>query len=416
MSIKRIDKETFRRACRAAADDMEKYGKSNREIAENNLIKVLDCFRRERIGIQHFGAGSGYGYNDEGRDRLESLYASVFAAEAALVRQQIISGTHAIALAFFGNLLPGDELLSLGMPYDTLLKVIGKDDPPNPGSLRELGVKWRVVEFDFSDPDPKLVAAAIGPQTKMLAIQRSRGYSLRPALSVKQIGEICQAVKDKHPQVIIFVDNCYGEFVEEKEPSQCGADLLAGSLIKNPGAGLAPGGGYLAGKADLVERAAYRLTVPGVGREMGASLISNRLYYQALFLAPSIVAEAVQGVIFAASLFERLGFEVSPLAKEQRSDIVQAVRLGSPEDLLGFCQGIQRYSPVDSFAAPEAWPMPGYSDEIIMAAGCFIQGSSIELSADGPLRPPYTVFLQGGLSRYHTKYAVSRAIFELFCA
>ncbi|MCL1873407.1 MAG: methionine gamma-lyase family protein [Clostridiales bacterium] len=414
MSITKIDKETFRQACRAAADDMEEFGGLSREIAEKNLVRVLDCFRRERIGSHHFGAGSGYGYNDEGRDRLESLYALVFATEAALVRQQIISGTHAISLALFGNLLPGDELLSLGMPYDTLLKVIGKDDPPHPGSLRELGIDWRVLEFDFTAPDPELVAAAIGPRTKILAIQRSRGYSLRPALSVAQIGKICQIVKDKHPQVIVFVDNCYGEFVEEKEPSQCGADLLAGSLIKNIGAGIAPGGGYIAGRADLVERAAYRLTVPGVGREMGASLISNRLYYQALFLAPSIVAEAVQGVIFAASLLERLGFGVTPAANEQRSDIVQAILLGQAEDLIAFCQGIQRYSPVDSFAVPEAWPMPGYSNEIIMAAGCFVQGSSIELSADGPIRPPYTVFLQGGLSRYHTKYAVIRAIEDIF--
>ncbi|MCL2677977.1 MAG: methionine gamma-lyase family protein [Clostridiales bacterium] len=402
----------LRELCRHAEAEMKKYGDGIAETVERNTLKVLDCFREAGVAAWHFSPSTGYGYNDRGRDKLDELYALVFSGEAALARQQIVSGTHAITLCLFGNLLPGDELLSLGQPYDTLRKIIGADKR-TPGSLCELGVKYREVEVDFSNPAPLAVASAVNRDTKMLLIQRSRGYKWRDSLSVAQIEEIIKAVKARHPKVTVFVDNCYGEMVEEREPTQAGADLMAGSLIKNAGAGIAPSGGYIVGKKDLVERAAYRLTTPGGGREVGASLMDNRLFYQALFLAPLIVGEALCGAVYAASLLAAAGFRVSPAPQEKRSDIIQAARLGSAERLIRFCQGIQRYSPVDSFAKPLPGPLPGYEHEVIMAAGGFVQGSSIELSADAPLYEPYNVFLQGGLSRWHVKHAVSRTLEDM---
>ena len=396
----------------AARKEMEVFAPQAEQIAETRFIQVLEAFRAERISATDFAPTNGYGYHDAGRDKLELLYARVFGTEAALIRQQIVSGSHAISLALFGNLLPGDELLSLGMPYDTLQTVMGLNHQV-PCSLREMGVHCRVLDMDFNQPDLEEIVSALTPQTKMLAIQRSRGYSLRASLSVAKIAAITQAVKRVRPDVIVFVDNCYGEFVEEHEPSHMGADLIAGSLIKNPGAGLAPSGGYVAGKEIYVERAACRLTFPGAGREIGASLMSNRLYYQALFQAPQTVKEALLGMVFAASLLQRLGFSVSPKPDERRADTIQVAKMGDPKLLCAFCQGIQRYSPVDSFVTPEPAPMPGYDNDIIMAAGGFVSGSTIELSADAPLREPYLVFLQGGLNRYHAAYAVTHTLLDM---
>ncbi|MDO4582168.1 MAG: methionine gamma-lyase family protein [Bacillota bacterium] len=395
-----------------ARRDMDKYLRVAAPVAESNLRRVLEAFRAERVSAQHFQPSTGYGYNDAGRDKLEALYARYFGAEAALVRQQIASGSHAICCALAGNLLPQDELLCLGMPYDTLQTVIGIKSI-GAGSLREQGVSCRVLDIDFAKPDAALIASQIRPETKIVAIQRSCGYTDRPALSVAQIGELCAAIHAASPSVIVFVDNCYGEMVEEREPSHVGADLLAGSLIKNIGAGIAPAGGYIAGREELVERAAYRLTIPGGGRELGATLSDNRNFYQALFLAPQIVLEAQLGAVFVASVFAQLGYRVHPAADAPRSDIVQTVYLGDAELLKAFCRGIQKYSPLDSFVSPEPWPMPGYANDIIMAAGGFIAGSSIELSADAPLREPYAVYIQGGLSRYHVIYAVENTLRDL---
>lgn len=395
----------------AARHDMEAYAPYASEICEARFCQVLDAFRAERVSATHFATSSGYGYNDAGRDKLEALYCRVFHTESALMRQQIVSGSHAISLALFGNLLPGDELLCLGMPYDTLQTVIGLKREV-PCSLRELGVSCRVLDIDFRAPDTAAILAALAPKTKMVALQRSRGYSLRPSLHVAEIDRIATAIKKARPDILVFVDNCYGEFVEADEPGE-NIDLIAGSLIKNPGAGLASGGGYVCGKALYVERAACRLTVPGAGRELGATLADNRLFYQSLLLAPQIVMEALLGAVFAASLFARLGFTVSPTADEQRADIIQTVCMETPERLIAFCQGVQRYSPIDSFVTPEPWPMPGYDHDIIMASGGFVAGSSIELSADAPLRPPYLAFLQGGLNRYHVVSAISRTMRDM---
>ncbi len=397
---------------KAAALDMENFSRAFSPTAEKNTIRVLNTMRQERLSSQHFPPGSGYGYNDIGRDKLEDVYARVFGAEAALMRQQIISGTHAISLALFGNLLPGDELLTLGQPYDTLQTVIGSRRL-TPGCMLEMGIKHRNFEIDFDSPDLQAIVNAIQNDTKIVALQRSRGYSSRNSLSVSKIVDINKAIKATYPDVIVFVDNCYGEMVEPFEPSYYGIDLMAGSLIKNPGAGLTPAGGYIVGKSNFVERAAYRLTIPGAGREVGASMVDNRIYFQALFLAPSIVAEALAGAVFTASLLKRLGFEVSPEPDQERTDIIQAVKMANAEQLEVFCQGIQKYSPVDSFVRPEPWPMPGYDNDIIMAAGGFVQGSSIELSADAPIREPYLLFIQGGLSRFHTKYAVSQTVLDM---
>ncbi|MDO4732845.1 MAG: methionine gamma-lyase family protein [Bacillota bacterium] len=382
------------------------------KICEENFYRVLNAFREEKVSAQHFRTTTGYGYNDMGRDKLEQVYARVFGAEAALLRQNIVSGSHAIFLALAGNLLPGDQLLSLGLPYDTLQTVMGINHP-TPGSLRESGVECTIYDMDFAHPKLEEIKAQLTARTKIVALQRSRGYSLRPSLSVKSIVEICDAVKSVRPDVIFFVDNCYGEFVETKEPSMFSVDLMAGSLIKNPGAGIAPGGGYIVGRAELVERAAVRLTVPGAGSELGPTLSDPRPYYQSLYLAPQIVLEALLGAIFSACVLEQLGFQVSPGSRESRADIIQTVKLSTPERLIAFCQGIQKYSPVDGFVSPLPWPMPGYDNDIIMASGSFVDGSSIELSADAPLREPYVVFMQGGLNRWHTVYALENTLRDM---
>lgn len=372
-----------------------------------NHQKVLKAFQNNRISDYHLKGTTGYGYSDIGRDTLEKVFAEIFKGEKALVRSQIVSGTHAIALALFGILKPGDELLSIsGRPYDTLEELIGIRGREC-GSLKELGVTYREIglldngKFDFES-----IKEALHEKTKLITLQRSRGYAWRPSLSIKDIGEIAAFVKSIKSDVIIFVDNCYGEFVESKEPLEVGADLIAGSLIKNPGGGLAPIGGYVIGRGDLVEMAANRLTAPGIGQAVGASLEVNRLFYQGLFIAPHVVKEALKGVIYAACLFEKLGFEVSPKFTEPRTDIIQAIKFQSPEKMIAFCQGLQSASPIDGHVVPEPSGMPGYEDHVIMAGGTFIQGSSIELSADGPLREPYIAYLQGGLAFEYTKIGV----------
>ena len=376
------------------------------QVAEYNQAKVIRAMQKNRVSAACFAASTGYGYDDFGRDNLERVYADVFHTEAALVRPQITCGTHALTIALSGNLLPGDELLSpVGLPYDTLQEVIGIR--PSPCSLAEYGVSYRQVDllpdgtFDYEN-----IAKAIGPKTKMVTIQRSKGYATRPTFSVKQIGELIAFCKNIKPELIVMVDNCYGEFVETMEPSDVGADMTVGSLIKNPGGGLAPIGGYIAGTQECVDRCAYRLSAPGLGREVGANLGLMTSLYQGFFLAPTVVAGAEKGAIFAANLYQPLGFRCVPDAQESRHDIIQAVELGSEEGMIAFCKGIQAAAPVDSFATP--WPseMPGYQDRVIMAAGAFVQGSSIELSADGPIRPPYAVYFQGGLTWYHAKLGI----------
>lgn len=383
------------------------------KTAEYNQLKVVRAMQKCRVSAECFQSGTGYGYNDIGRDTLEEVYANVFHTEAALVRAQITCGTHALAVALAGNLRPGDELLSVsGKPYDTLEEVIGIR--PSNGSLAEYGVSYRQVDlladgsFDFDG-----IRAAIRPNTKLVEIQRSKGYQTRPTLSVQAIAEAIRFVKDINPDILILVDNCYGEFVEEKEPSDFGADMVVGSLIKNPGGGLAPIGGYIAGTKRCIENAAYRLTSPGLGREVGASLGVNRDFFQGLFLAPTVVAGALKGAIFAANIYERLGFKVVPNGTEDRHDIIQAVEFGTPEGLIAFCEGIQFAAPVDSYVTPEPWAMPGYDSDVIMAAGAFIQGSSIELSADGPLKPPYAAYFQGGLTWEHAKLGILRSLQRL---
>lgn len=383
------------------------------KTAEYNQLKVVRAMQKCRVSAECFQSGTGYGYNDIGRDTLEEVYANVFHTEAALVRAQITCGTHALAVALAGNLRPGDELLSVsGKPYDTLEEVIGIR--PSNGSLAEYGVSYRQVDlltdgsFDFDG-----IRAAIRPNTKLVEIQRSKGYQTRPTLSVQAIAEAIRFVKDVNPDILILVDNCYGEFVEEEEPSDFGADMVVGSLIKNPGGGLAPIGGYIAGTKKCIENAAYRLTSPGLGREVGASLGVNRDFFQGLFLAPTVVAGALKGAIFAANIYERLGFKVVPNGTEDRHDIIQAVEFGTPEGLVAFCEGIQFAAPVDSYVTPEPWAMPGYDSDVIMAAGAFIQGSSIELSADGPLKPPYAAYFQGGLTWEHAKLGILRSLQRL---
>ena len=368
------------------------------QVAEYNQAKVIRAMQKNRVSAACFAASTGYGYDDFGRDNLERVYADVFHTEAALVRPQITCGTHALTIALSANLLPGDELLSpVGLPYDTLQEVIGIR--PSPCSLAEYGVSYKQVDllpdgtFDYEN-----IAKSIGPKTKMVTIQRSKGYATRPTFSVKQIGELIAFCKNIKPNLIVMVDNCYGEFVETIEPSDVGADMTVGSLIKNPGGGLAPIGGYIAGTQECVDRCAYRLSAPGLGREVGANLGLMTSLYQGFFLAPTVVAGAEKGAIFAANLYQPLGFRCVPDTQESRHDIIQAVELGSEEGMIAFCKGIQAAAPVDSFATP--WPsdMPGYLDRVIMAAGAFVQGSSIELSADGPIRPPYAVYFQGGLT------------------
>lgn len=371
------------------------------ETAESNTLKVLNAMREVRLSEAHFTTTSGYAYDDIGRQKLDELYAMVFDAEKALVRTQFVSGTHALATVLFGLLRPGDTLLSVtGVPYDTMQTVIGYAHP-SPGSLKEFGISYDEVPLQDGRVDLTVLSQKVTPKTKVALIQRSRGYSLRPPLTMKNISQICRTIKAIQPHCVCFVDNCYGEFVNLAEPITAGADIMAGSLIKNPGGGLAPTGGYIAGKAALVELAAYRLTAPGMGDELGASLANNRLLFAGLFLAPHVVSQAMKGAIFAAGVFSHLGYAVSPAFAERREDIIQAIELKSPKKLIAFCRGLQKYSPVDSFAAPEPWNMPGYADQVIMAAGTFVQGASIELSADGPMRPPYHVYLQGGLTFEH---------------
>ena len=375
-------------------------------VAEYNQAKVLHAMQKNRVGAQCFAATTGYGYDDVGRDNLERVYADTFHTEAALVRPQITCGTHALTVALAANLLPGDELLSpVGAPYDTLEEVIGIR--PSPCSLKEYGVRYRQAELTAEGGfDYDAIRAAVNERTKLATIQRSKGYATRPTFSVRQIGELIAFLKSIKPDIICMVDNCYGEFVETIEPSDVGADMIVGSLIKNPGGGLAPIGGYICGRRELVERCAYRLSAPGLGQEVGANLGLLPAMYQGFFLAPTVVASALKGAIFAANLYERQGFRVVPNSTESRHDIIQAVELGSREGMIAFCKGIQSAAPVDSYADPIPWPMPGYEDEVIMAAGAFVQGSSIELSADGPIRPPYAVYFQGGLTWYHAKLGI----------
>jgi cystathionine beta-lyase family protein involved in aluminum resistance len=386
------------------------------ENAEYNQMKVIKAMQDNRVSDIHFAATTGYGYNDLGRDTLEAVYASVFHTESALVRPNLISGTHALSIALSGNLRPGDELLSpAGKPYDTLEEVIGIRE--STGSLKEYGVCYRQVDllpdgtFDYES-----IKKAVNEKTKLVTIQRSKGYDTRPTFSVSQIGELIAFVKKLKPDVICMVDNCYGEFVERIEPSDVGADMIVGSLIKNPGGGLAPIGGYIAGKTECIDRASYRLTAPGLGKEVGASLGLNQSFYQGLFLSPTVVAGALKGAIFAANVYEKLGYPVVPNGSESRHDIIQAVTFGNPEGVIAFCQGIQAAAPVDSFVAPEPWNMPGYDAPVIMAAGAFVQGSSIELSADGPIKPPYAVYFQGGLTWYHAKLGILMSMQKLLDA
>ena len=396
-----------------AARKMDEFGAKRAKVEEANFAKVLNAFRKCRVSEINLKTTSGYGYGDVGRDTLEEIYAEVFCGEAALMRQQIVSGTHAIALALMSNLLPGDELVYVGTPYDTLHKAIG-DLGDEPGSLIEMGVKYREIDFDFEKFDLQQIKDGINDNTKIMAIQRSKGYNWRKSLSIAEIGQIIEAAKSAYPDVIVFVDNCYGEFVEDREPLEVGADYMAGSLIKNPGGGLAPCGGYIVGRADLVDRAAARLTCPGIAKEVGASLGDQRLFYQGLYLAPQIVGEALRSAVFAAALLEDLDFEVLPKADDERTDIIQGIKWGREELLLAFCQGIQKYSPIDSFVTPLPWDMPGYTDQVIMAAGTFVSGASIELSCDAPVVPPdYNLYFQGGLSRYHGKIAIGNTVRDM---
>lgn len=400
---------------REAAAAMQKFAAGYAEVAEHNFARVLDALRAHKISENHLTDSTGYGYGDVGRDTLELVWAEVLAAESCLLRQQIVSGTHAISLALLGNIRPGEELLYVGAPYDTLQKIIGLQGEA-PGSLLEMGGLYREIDVDFNQLDAEKIVAAIEPQTKILAFQRSRGYAWRPALALDELGAIIRAVKTAYPNIIVFVDNCYGEFVTEQEPLAVGADLIAGSLIKNPGGGIAPCGGYVAGRADLVERAACRLTAPGIGAEVGCSLTAQRVFYQGLFLAPLTVQEALCGAEYTAAFCRAMGFPVLPEVGAKRSDIVESVQFGSPELLIAFCRGIQKYSPVDSYVQPEPWDMPGYTDQVIMASGSFVSGSSIELSADAPIRAPYIAYFQGGLNRYHAKLAVSRTFRDMAAA
>ena len=384
------------------------------ETAEINQLKVIHAMQKNRVSENHLWGTTGYGYNDSGRDTLEAVYADIFQTEDALVRSQITCGTHALTIALSSILRPGDELLSpVGKPYDTLEEVIGIR--PSRGSLAEYGVSYRQVElledgtFDYDS-----ICKAINEKTRLVEIQRSKGYQTRPSFSVKQIGELIAFVKSIKPDVICMVDNCYGEFVDTIEPSDVGADMVVGSLIKNPGGGLAPIGGYIAGTKECVENASYRMTCPGLGSEVGATLGVNRSFFQGFFLAPTVVAGALKGAIFAANIYEKLGFGVVPNGTESRHDIIQAVTFGTPEGVIAFCEGIQAAAPVDSFARPVPGDMPGYDSQVIMAAGAFVQGSSIELSADGPIKPPYAVYFQGGLTWEHAKLGILMSLEKLY--
>ncbi|MDE6750401.1 MAG: methionine gamma-lyase family protein [Lachnospiraceae bacterium] len=399
--------------CGGILENLKERFQSIDEIAEYNQLKVIHAMQECRVSEACLLGTTGYGYNDLGRDTLEKVYAKVFHTEDALVRPQITCGTHALALALMSNLRPGDELLSpVGKPYDTLEEVIGIRE--SKGSLKEYGITYRQVDLlDDGRFDYEAIRAAVNEKTKLVTIQRSKGYQTRPTLSVAAIGELISFIKQIKPDIICMVDNCYGEFVETIEPSDVGADMVVGSLIKNPGGGLAPIGGYITGRKDCVENAAYRLTSPGLGKEVGASLGVMTSFYQGLFLAPTVTASALKGAIFAANIYEKLGFPVIPNSTECRHDIIQAVTFGTPEGVIAFCQGIQAAASVDSHVTPEPWDMPGYDSQVIMAAGAFVSGSSIELSADGPIAPPYAVYFQGGLTWPHAKLGIMKSLQNL---
>jgi cystathionine beta-lyase family protein involved in aluminum resistance len=384
-------------------------------IKEQNQLKVIRAMQLEKVSDTHFSGTTGYGYNDRGREILDAVYAHAFKAEDALVRHSITCGSHALALCLYGVLRPGDELLSItGKPYDTLDEVIGLRGQPGAGSLKEYGVSYHQVELTQEGLlDLEAIEKAINPKTKLIFIQRSRGYAWRPALTIAEIERVVAYVKRLKPDVWVMVDNCYGEFVEEREPTEVGVDLMAGSLIKNPGGGLVPSGGYIAGRKDLVELVSYRMTLPGLGREVGATLGQNRLLFQGFFMAPHVVAESLKGAVFTAQLMRSLGFETYPGPFDPRCDLIQAIKFNREDAVIAFCQGIQEGSPVDSFVKPEPWDMPGYDSPVIMAAGAFIQGSSIELSADAPIRPPYTAYMQGGLVYEHVKLGAMCAVQKL---
>lgn len=408
-----IDKKVLDFAIETEKEIKDKFENIDRN-AEYNQYKVISAMQKNRLSDAHFSATTGYGYNDIGRDTLEQVYADVFHTESGLVRPQIISGTHALTVALSGNLRPGDELLSpVGLPYDTLQGVIGIR--PERGSLAEYGVKYRQVDLlPNGDFDYENIRKAINEKTKLVTIQRSKGYSTRPSLTVEKIGELISFIKSIKKDVICMVDNCYGEFVDIIEPTDVGADLAVGSLIKNPGGGIAPVGGYIVGKEEYVENAAYRLTAPGLGKEVGPSLGVIPALFQGFFLAPTVVAASLKCAEFNARLFERLGFSCFPSSNEKRADIVQAINMKSSENVIAYCQGIQKGSPVDSFVTPVPWDMPGYDCPVIMAAGAFVQGSSIELSADAPIKPPYTVFMQGGLTWQHAKLGTLTALQSMY--
>lgn len=399
------------------ADEIEDSLKERFEeidaIVECNQLKVLSAMQKHKLSDIHFAGTTGYGYNDAGRETLEKVYAEIFGTEAALVRPQITCGTHALALALMSNLRPGDELISpVGKPYDTMEEIIGIR--PSKGSLAEYGITYKQVELlEDGTFDYDKIKEAISDKTKMVTIQRSKGYLTRPTFSVGQIGELIQFIKEIRSDIICMVDNCYGEFVELQEPSNVGADMVVGSLIKNPGGGLAPIGGYICGTKECVENAYYRLTAPGLGSEVGATLNVNRSFFQGLFQAPQVVGGALKGAIFAANIYEKLGYACVPNATEERHDIIQAVTFHNPDKVVAFCEGIQYAAPVDSFVTPTPWPMPGYDCDVIMAAGAFISGASIELSADAPMHEPYTVYFQGGLSYHHAKYGILKSLARL---
>ena len=407
-----ISKEVYRFGENVLSSIKNKFEKID-EMAELNQLKVLGAMQKCHVSEACLYSTTGYGYNDIGRETLEKVYAEAFGAEDALVRPHITCGTHAIAIAISANLRPGDELISpVGKPYDTLEEIIGIR--PSKGSLAEYGISYKQVELlDDGSFDYDGIRKAITGKTKMATIQRSRGYLSRPTLSVDRIGELIAFIKSINPNIICMVDNCYGEFTQEKEPTQVGADIMAGSLIKNPGGGIAPIGGYIAGKSEYIENCAYRLTTPGLGKEVGATLNTNRAFFQGFFLAPSVTASALKGAIFAANLYEKLGYNALPLGDEERYDIIQQITFGDPNAVIAFCEGIQAAAPVDSFVTPEPWAMPGYDSDVIMAAGAFVSGASIELSADGPIKPPYSVYFQGGLTWAHAKFGVLMSLQKL---
>lgn len=408
-----ISKEVYD-YCEDILVSLEDRFKEIDKVTEYNQLKVIKAMQDNKVAENCLYGSTGYGYNDVGRDTLEKVYASIFHTESALVRQQITCGTHALNVALAANLRPGDELISpVGKPYDTLEEVIGIRE--SKGSLAEYGITYKQAELkEDGSFDYDAIRSIISEKTKLATIQRSKGYLTRPTFSVAQIGELISFIKSINKDIICMVDNCYGEFVETIEPSDVGADLVVGSLIKNPGGGLAPIGGYIAGREDLIENCAYRLTTPGLGKEVGASLSVNTMFYQGLFMAPTVVNSALKGAIFAANVYEKLGFKVVPDSKESRHDIIQAVTLNSKEAVIAFCKGIQAAAPVDSFVSPEPWAMPGYDSDVIMAAGAFVAGSSIELSADGPIKPPYNVYFQGGLTFPHAKFGIIKSLQALY--